>query len=79
MLSFTSERWCRSTSRRGRRTWFVLRPEDLLMWDGEEREAFREMLERECELHLELPVAMTPRDLTVQVWLRDPIDAPLER
>jgi hypothetical protein len=58
-------------SRRGRTIWFVLRREDLAAWGAERRAAFLAMLDRECRLELELPVRWTPRDLTVQVWVRE--------
>jgi hypothetical protein len=63
-------------SRRGRRIWFVVRPEDLGDWERDEREALQELLASECRLDLELPVALTPRDLTVRVYVREPDGVP---
>lgn len=63
-------------SRRGRRTWFVLRREDLGTWDPERRADFLRMLDDECRLELELPIGWTPRDLTVQVYVRGPDGVP---
>ena len=63
-------------SRRGRRTWFVLRREDLDDWPADERALFEELLEDECTLELELPVRFTPRDLSIEVWRREPWAAP---
>ena len=63
-------------SRRGRRIWFVVRHEDLATWEPEPRAALEQLLARECRLSLELPVALTPRDLTVRVYVREANGAP---
>lgn len=59
-------------SRYGRRTWFVVRREDLRDWPAEDRAAFETLLAEECRLELSLPVRFTPRDLSVEVWVREP-------
>ena len=58
-------------ARRGRRTWFVVRDEDLMDWPRDDRAAFQRMLAEECERTLELPVELTPRDLSVAVYVRE--------
>jgi hypothetical protein len=66
--SYEPGRW----SRRGRRTWFVVRREELLDWPSADRAAFETLLLEECRRTLVLPVRFTPRDLTVEVYVREP-------
>ena len=62
--------------RRGRRIWFVIRHEDLGTWEPGPRAVLEAMLANECRLELELPVELTPRDLTVRVYVREPDGMP---
>ena len=59
-------------ARRGRRTWFVVRREELGDWPADDRAAFEALLAEECRRTLVLPVRYTPRDLTVEVYVREP-------
>lgn len=55
-----------------RRAWYVIRPDSLATWEADERDAFRERLQRECRLMRRFPVRMEGRDLDVEVWLYEP-------
>ena len=66
--AFEPARW----ARRGRRTWFVVRREELADWPAADRTAFEALLAEECRRTLVLPVRWTPRDLSVEVFVREP-------
>ena len=53
-----------------RRIWFVLNREDLKDWTSEERTRFERFLRDQCERVRTFPVAWTPRELDVEVYLR---------
>lgn len=57
-------------SRRERRLWIVLNREDLKDWTSEERARFERFLRDQCERVRTFPVAWTPRELDVEVYLR---------
>ncbi|MBM3989647.1 MAG: hypothetical protein FJ298_01425 [Planctomycetes bacterium] len=57
-------------ARRERRIWIVLNREDLLDWTREKRERFERFLREQCERVRTFPVAWTPRELDVEVYLR---------
>jgi hypothetical protein len=58
-------------ARRGRRMWFVINREDMLAWQVPERERLLEMLSTQCKLERRFDVPGTPRDLDVDVYLRE--------
>lgn len=57
-------------ARRERRIWIVLNREDLQDWTREERARFERFLRDQCERVRTFPVAWTPRELDVEVYLR---------
>lgn len=57
-------------ARRERRMWIVLNREDLQDWSEAERERFQRFLRDQCERVRTFPVAWTPRNLDVEVYLR---------
>jgi len=59
-------------ARQGRRTWYVVRREDLATWEPEDRERILETLDEQCRLVRTFPVRYTPRDLDVRVYVRGP-------
>jgi len=65
-LDDASSQW----ARRGRRAWFVINREDLLAWKPDDRARLHEFLASRCELAESFPVAGTPRELEVDVYLR---------
>jgi hypothetical protein len=66
-LSAAPAQW----ARRGRRMWFVVNREDLFGWRPEERANLLELLTTQCKLVRTFAVPGTPRDLDVEVYLRD--------
>jgi hypothetical protein len=57
--------------RRGRREWFVVNHEDLLAWDRDDRERLLTLLATQCEQVATFPVPTTPRNLAVDVYVRE--------
>ena len=58
-------------ARRGRRMWFVINHEDMRAWPPAERERMLEVLTTQCKLERSFRVPGTPRDLDIDVYLRE--------
>jgi len=54
-----------------RRTWFVVNEEQLEDWSPEDRLAMQATLQRECKKVKSFPIPFAPRDLDVEVYLRE--------
>ncbi len=58
-------------SRYPRRTWFIVNQEQMEDWPREDRESMRRVLSEQCRLLTSYEIPLTPRDLDVQVYLRE--------
>lgn len=63
-----TRRWLREE----RRAWFVINREELYDWEREDRRDFEAMLASDCRLVASWPLYVESRDLSVDVYLREP-------